>query len=64
MNSLSHVTWRKSSRSSQEGACVDVAGLGGAIAVRDSRNLGGPALVFGRRAFAGLVQDVRSGLFD
>lgn len=60
---LSDVSWRKSTRSGQQGACVEVAGLGGVIAVRDSKNPDGPALVFGRRAFSGLLNDVRSGHF-
>lgn len=41
------LSWRKSSYSSAEGAdCVEVAGVGGAVAVRDSKNPAGPALIF------------------
>jgi hypothetical protein len=37
----------KSSRSSADGACVEMAHLGGgAVAIRDSKNLGFPALGF------------------
>ncbi|WP_440071821.1 DUF397 domain-containing protein [Streptosporangium sp. OZ121] len=45
---LSGAEWRKSARSnSQGGACVEVArNLPGVIAVRDSKNPNGPALVF------------------
>jgi hypothetical protein len=40
-------TWRKSSFSGgQDEACVEVAHLPGAFAVRDSKNLGGPILTF------------------
>ena len=46
--------WRKSSRSTQQGQCVEVADVTGAIAVRDSKNADGPMLVVSRRA---LVRD-------
>ncbi|UGT66260.1 DUF397 domain-containing protein [Nocardia gipuzkoensis] len=44
---LSDVTWFKSSYSSAEKDCVEVAFLGeGPVGVRDSKNPAGPALVF------------------
>jgi hypothetical protein len=49
---LSHATWRKSSLSTQNGSCVEVTtlpghnvGHGHVIAVRDSKDPHGPALV-------------------
>jgi hypothetical protein len=49
---LSNARWRKATRSTNNGGqCVEIAGLPGIIAVRDSKNPGGPALVFGRAAF-------------
>jgi hypothetical protein len=35
---MEHRTWRKSSYSSDDGNCVEVANLDGQLAVRDSKN--------------------------
>jgi hypothetical protein len=44
---LSRTAWRKSSHSGEQGGtCVEVAALGRAVAVRDSKNPDGPALRF------------------
>jgi hypothetical protein len=40
------LVWQKSTHSNSGGACVEVAGTGPAVAVRDSKNPGGPALAF------------------
>lgn len=59
---LTGARWRKSVRSNDQGACVEVAFLpDGRVAVRDSKDAGhGPALVFTPAewdAFSGGVAD-------
>ncbi|MGI8308720.1 DUF397 domain-containing protein [Saccharopolyspora hattusasensis] len=59
------VTWRKSSRS-QNGAnnCVEVASLAQTIAVRDSKEPDGPALIFDGRAFGGFLDGIKADRFS
>jgi len=59
---LSRAVWRKSARSSSSGQnCVEVAtNLPGIVAVRDSKDPEGPALIFAPgewRAFLGGLKD-------
>ncbi|GAA4203325.1 MULTISPECIES: DUF397 domain-containing protein [Microbispora] len=67
MNSidLSGAAWWKSSRSSNNCACVEVAVLpGGHVGVRDSKNQDGPALVFTPAEWDAFVGGVKDGEFD
>lgn len=65
---LSGALWQKSSHSTANGDCVEVAVLGGAvgaaIAVRDSKNPTGPALLFGAAHWHAFLDGVRAGDFD
>lgn len=61
---LSRAAWRKSSRSNGSGACVEVAAVDGVIAVRDSKNPTGPALVFTAAEWKAFVAGARDGEFD
>ena len=56
-------TWRRSRRSSPNGNCVEIALLtgGAGVAVRDSKDPDGPALVCSAGAVRGLVDAVRRG---
>jgi hypothetical protein len=59
---LGSAQWHKSSRSGSTGECVEVAdGLPNAVAVRDSKNPDGPALVFSRDEWTTFVTKLRSG---
>jgi hypothetical protein len=57
--------WRKSQASNPSGCCVEVATLpDGAIAVRNSRDPAGPALVYTRAEVGAFMTGVKSGEFD
>ena len=60
------VTWRKSSYSTSSGGnCVEVASnLPGIVAVRDSKDRGGPALGFTAEAWSAFVAGIKHGEFD
>jgi Domain of unknown function (DUF397) len=62
---LRRAVWRKSGFGNPNGNCVEVAELpGGAIAVRNSRHPGGPALVYTPAEIAAFIRGVKDGQFD
>ncbi len=62
---LSRAAWHKSSHSSQDGNCVEVASnLPGAVAVRDSKDPHGPALIFTPGEWRRFTARVKSGELD
>ncbi len=58
------MNWHKSSYSTAQGNCVEVAPLPGGAAVRDSKDPAGPVLRFSADAWRAFIVDVRDGEFD
>lgn len=64
MSDLSDVTWRKSSRSAEEGQCVEVARTPGAIGIRDSKNPRAGHLTTNPAQWSAFLDGVKSGRYD
>lgn len=56
--------WRTSTRSGDNGACVEVRRAAGVVEVRDSKDRGGPTLRFGPAQWTSLIADAKHGAFD
>jgi hypothetical protein len=63
---LASVHWRKSRRSNPSGNCVELAELPGGqgVAVRNSRDPDGPALIYTADEIAAFILGARDGDFD
>ena len=62
---LDGAVWRKSERSNSQGACVELARLDSAtVAMRNSRDPKGTALIYPANAVRAMVSALRAGDFD
>ncbi|MBV9142807.1 MAG: DUF397 domain-containing protein [Pseudonocardiales bacterium] len=64
MSDLDLAVWTKSSRSTDQGNCVEMAALDTGLAVRDSKNSTGPTLRFATAAWSAFTTGIRAGEFD
>ena len=62
---LTGAAWWKSQRSNSQGACVEIARISAdTVAMRNSRDPQGPALICQRDAIAALMAGLQDGKFD
>ena len=62
---LEGVTWRKAQVSNPSGDCVELARVGDSgVAVRNSRDPQGPALVYTRAEIVAFLRGAKDGDFD
>lgn len=61
---LTRAAWHKSTRSSGNGNCVEVAVLDRAVAVRDTKDRSGPVLAFTPAEWGAFVAGAKNGEFD
>ena len=57
---LSRALWRKSTYSGGNGSCVEIADLGTAAAVRDSKDRNGPKLVFAAAEWRSFLDSIKA----
>jgi Domain of unknown function (DUF397) len=58
------LSWRKAQTSVGNGACVEVAPSQGGVAVRDSKDPGGPVLTYTPAEWHAFLHGAKAGEFD
>jgi hypothetical protein len=61
---LTRAAWHKSTRSSGNGNCVEVAVVDDSVAVRDTKNREGGMLVFSAAEWSAFLSGAKNGEFD
>lgn len=61
---VNSASWRKSSRSVGNGACVEIAPAAGSVAVRDTTDRIGPMLQYTASAWRAFIVETKIGAFD
>jgi hypothetical protein len=56
--------WRTSTRSGDNGACVEARAINDTAEVRDSKDKAGPVLAFHRVTWSEFIEGVKNGEFD
>lgn len=58
---LSRAVWRKAARSTSNGGnCVEVAGVPGTVAIRDSKDPDGPKILVNREEFGRFIEALKN----
>lgn len=61
MDDLSNATWRKARRSAENGgACVELASICDAVAIRDSKDPDGPKILLSHDDFRRLAETIKN----
>jgi hypothetical protein len=64
MNEFVGATWRKSTKTQNSGACIEVARVSDTVGVRDSKDPEGPVLKFTVREFEAFLDGAGKGEFN
>lgn len=61
---VSGLVWRKAQASVNNGQCVELARAGDLIAIRDSKQLAGPVLMYTPAEWRAFLDGAKKGEFD